>query len=104
MPQAGHLGVARPTAAAISDTYSAPLDDAALAATWREAWSTLGRPAPAGLRAELTNAWSEPHCHYHDPRHSRECLALWVHWRDECERPGEVALALWFHDAVHDPP
>jgi predicted metal-dependent HD superfamily phosphohydrolase len=87
----------------VTDTYPSPLDDAALAANWREAWSALGRPAPAGLRVELMNAWAEPHRHYHDPRHLGECLALWARWRDACERPGEVALALWFHDAVYDP-
>lgn len=87
----------------VTDTYPSPLDDAALAANWREAWSALGRPAPAELRVELMNAWAEPYRHYHDPRHLGECLALWARWRDGCERPGEVALALWFHDAVYDP-
>lgn len=65
--------------------------------------SSLGRPAPAGLRAELMAAWSEPHRHYHDQRHLRECMSLWAHWRDHCERSGEVGLALWFHDALYDP-
>ena len=101
--QAGHPGVAMPKTAAMSDTYPAPLDDTALALTWREAWSALGRQAPADLRVELMNAWAEPHRHYHDQRHLRECLALWVRWRERSARPGEVALALWFHDAVYDP-
>ncbi len=48
-------------------------------------------------------AWSEPQRHYHDGRHLRECLALWTRWRGLCPRPGEVAIALWFHDAVYDP-
>ena len=87
----------------VSDAYPTPLDDAALGATWDAAWLTLGRPAPAGLRAELMAAWSEPHRHYHDQRHLRECLALWTRWREHSKRPGEVALALWFHDAVVDP-
>ena len=91
------------SAASVSDTYPPPLDDAALGATWDAAWSSLGRPAPAGLQAELMAAWSEPHRHYHDQRHLRECLALWTRWRDHCERPGEVAVALWFHDAIYDP-
>ena len=87
----------------MTDIYPSPLDDAALAATWGAAWSSLDRPAPAGLQAELMTAWSEPHRHYHDQRHLRECLALWTRWRDHSLRPGEVAIALWFHDAVYDP-
>lgn len=87
----------------MSDAYPAPLDDAELAATWDAAWSLLGRPALAGLQGELMAAWSEPHRHYHDHRHLRECLALWARWRGHCERPGEVAVALWFHDAIYVP-
>lgn len=85
------------------ETYPASLDDAALAATWVAAWSSLGRPAPSGLQAELMAAWSEPHRHYHDQRHLRECLALWTRWRGHSPRASEVAIALWFHDAIYDP-
>ena len=87
----------------MSDTYLTALDNAALAATWDAAWSSLGRAAPAGLQSELMTAWSEPHRHYHDQRHLRECLALWMRWRGHGTRAGEVAIALWFHDAVYDP-
>lgn len=69
---------------------------------WNLAWSLIGRPAPAGLLTELMAAWSEPHRHYHDLHHLHECLALWSRWRGLCLRPGEVAFALWFHDAVYD--
>ena len=48
-------------------------------------------------------AWSEPQRHYQDQRHLRECLALWTRWRDHSLRAGEVAIALWFHDAIYDP-
>ena len=87
----------------MTDTYPTPLDDAALAASWDAAWSALGRPAPAGLQVELLNAWAEPHRHYHDPRHLRECLALLTRWRGLSVRAGEVGIALWFHDAIYDP-
>ena len=87
----------------VTETYPNPLDDAALVGTWDAAWSLLGRPAPAGLQAELMSAWSEPHRHYHDQRHLRECLALWTRWRDHSARAGEVGIALWFHDAIYDP-
>ena len=101
---AGHLNQSCEwQTAPVTDTYPLPLDDAALSATWHAAWSSLGRPAPSGLRDELLSAWSEPHRHYHDQRHLRECLALWTRWRHLCQRPGEVAIALWFHDAIYDP-
>lgn len=87
----------------MTETYPPPLDDAALAATWVAAWSSVGHSAPAGLRVELMSAWSEPHRHHHDQRHLRECLALWTQWRDHSRRAGEVAIALWFHDAIYDP-
>ncbi len=87
----------------MADNYPAPLDDVALDATWREAWSLLGGSAPPHLLAELLTAWSEPHRRYHDQRHLRECLALWTRWRVHSQRPGEVAIALWFHDAIYDP-
>ena len=48
-------------------------------------------------------AWSEPQRHYRDQRHLRECLALWTRWREHSPRAGEVAIALWFHDAIYDP-
>ena len=86
-----------------TDSYPSPLDDVALATSWNAAWSALGRRAPVGLQAELMTAWAETHRHYHDQRHLRECLALWARWRGQCERAGEVAVALWFHDAVYDP-
>ena len=87
----------------MTETYPVPLDDAALGATWAAAWSSLGRPAPVGLQAELMTAWSEPQRLYHDQRHLRECLALWTRWREHSPRAGEVAIALWFHDAIYDP-
>jgi predicted metal-dependent HD superfamily phosphohydrolase len=83
--------------------FPMPLEDAALADTWAEAWQSIGRPVPLPLRLELQKAWSEKHRHYHDQTHLRECMALWSLWKGQCERPGEVAIALWFHDAVHEP-
>ena len=83
--------------------FAEPLTDTALAQAWTSAWSALGRPAPIGLQAALLRAWSEPGRHYHDASHLRECLAWWQHWQGHFDHPGEVALALWFHDAVYDP-
>jgi predicted metal-dependent HD superfamily phosphohydrolase len=70
--------------------------------SWRSAWRELGgTPSDAQYRA-LMAAWSEPQRHYHTPQHLRECLDLFDAVRDQAHRPAEVALALWFHDAIYD--
>ncbi len=56
-----------------------------------------------GTAGRTDGCLGEPHRHFHDQRHLRECMALWARWRGGCERPGAVALGLWFHDAVFDP-
>ena len=61
-------------------------------------------PIPdAALRRELENAYSEPHRHYHNLDHLRDCLALRQRFEHLADRPEEIAIALWFHDAVYDP-
>ncbi|MGM9425495.1 HD domain-containing protein [Hydrogenophaga sp. MI9] len=71
--------------------------------SWQRAWSALGLPAPDGLMPRLLDAWAEPPSRYHTQQHLRECLALLEPALDLAQRPGEVELALWFHDAVYDP-
>ncbi len=66
----------------------------------REAWHRL-LPGHRGLGEELLHRWQEPHRHYHDVRHLAQILsALDVVTGGRVTRP--VALAAWFHDAVHD--
>lgn len=71
--------------------------------SWQRAWATLGLNAPEGLMHNLLAAYNQPQRHYHTQRHLRECLALLEPALDLAQRPGEVELALWFHDAVYDP-
>ena len=70
---------------------------------WRRAWSELGFAAPsAPVLAELLARWGEPHRRYHTLQHLDECLAQCASNRALAEHPGEVAIAVWFHDAVYD--
>lgn len=71
---------------------------------WNQAWSGLGvtPPVPA-VHAAILRGYDEAHRAYHTRRHLDECLSLLQEVRDLCQHPDEVALALWFHDAVYDP-
>lgn len=73
-----------------------------LETSWEQAWSDLGLPPPLGLFDQLVRAYSEPQRHYHSTQHLTECLAHFDQVRHLARRPGEVAIGLWFHDAIYD--
>lgn len=69
---------------------------------WHAAWHGLGLcPAPGLLEALLTR-YAEPHRHYHATQHLQECLGHADRIQALAERPSEVLIALWFHDAIYD--
>lgn len=70
--------------------------------SWTQAWADLALATPADLFDELLDAYSEPQRHYHSQQHLAECLAVFNRVRHLADRPGEVAIALWFHDAIYD--
>jgi predicted metal-dependent HD superfamily phosphohydrolase len=79
------------------------IDLAAWLSAWRGTWRLLGAEASVPELTAVLNAWAEPHRHYHDLTHLRECLGRWAEWQHLAEQPGEVALALWYHDAIYNP-
>jgi predicted metal-dependent HD superfamily phosphohydrolase len=73
-------------------------------ASWRQAWQDAGvAQADEGLHRGVIACWSEPHRHYHTLQHLGECMAQFGEVREMAQRPGEVALGLWFHDAFYEP-
>ncbi|HEY3340075.1 MAG TPA: DUF4031 domain-containing protein [Propionicimonas sp.] len=66
----------------------------------RAAWQEL-LPAQPGLGKDLLGRWQEPHRHYHDVRHLAQLLGAMAALSGGTP-PRPVALAAWFHDAVHD--
>lgn len=70
--------------------------------SWAQAWVDLGLAPPIKLFDKLTSAYSEPPRHYHTQQHLTECLNLFSQVRNLAEHPGELAIALWFHDAIYD--
>ena len=69
---------------------------------WIATWRQLGVAAPAGVYEELMARYAEPQRRYHTGRHLEECFGELVGVRGEAAHPGEVEVALWFHDAVYD--
>lgn len=71
---------------------------------WMHTWRELGKPAAdEALYERLMTCWGEPHRRYHTLHHLRECLTTFDEVRALAQRPGEIDLALWFHDAFYDP-
>ncbi|MCI5137878.1 MAG: N-methyl-D-aspartate receptor NMDAR2C subunit, partial [Candidatus Electrothrix sp. AR1] len=46
--------------------------------------------------------YTEPSRYYHTDKHIAECLTHLQFLRHQATHPAEVAIALWFHDAVYD--
>jgi predicted metal-dependent HD superfamily phosphohydrolase len=51
---------------------------------------------------ELVARYSERHRHYHTLQHLRECFAHVDAVPKLVQHPEEIAIALWFHDAIYD--
>lgn len=71
--------------------------------SWQRAWAGVGAQGAGGeLCAQVLARYAEPHRHYHTQQHLGECLAAFERVRDLAAHPGEVELALWFHDAIYE--
>jgi predicted metal-dependent HD superfamily phosphohydrolase len=72
---------------------------------WFGPWAALGVAASRQLQelhAQVLARYGEPQRHYHTVQHLDECFERWPEIRDHAAHPAEVALALWFHDAIYD--
>ena len=74
------------------------LDRARLAAAWRAVGTYYDNAS-----AWLADRYAEEHRAYHDAEHVAECLAWFDRVRDLAERPAELEVALFFHDAIYEP-
>jgi len=68
---------------------------------WHASWQGVA-PPPAAPYYELMAAYAEPHRHYHTAQHLEACFAHFDAVGSLAAHPAEVALALWFHDAIYD--
>lgn len=70
---------------------------------WQALWQTLHLLPPVNLLAELQAAYAQPQRYYHTQQHLQECLTLLTDVEHLAAQPAELALALYFHDAVYEP-
>lgn len=70
---------------------------------WLRAWHLLSLGPPGhDVWDDLNRRYAEPHRAYHTLFHLEECFARFEEAEPLAERPGEVLVALWYHDAVYD--
>ena len=63
----------------------------------------LGFAANLDTFEALTRAYAEPHRFYHNQVHIDAMLRHFDQVHSLAEQPEEIALAIWFHDAIYDP-
>jgi len=89
----------------ISMSSSAPIAAQAFtqrhAPGWQAVWRDLGALPEPGLLPRLLGCYTEVHRHYHTLEHLDACLEQLALAQSLAAHRGEVALALWFHDAVY---
>jgi predicted metal-dependent HD superfamily phosphohydrolase len=70
---------------------------------WHKAWSEITHgDAGDALFTALLTAYAEPQRHYHTLQHLQECMEHFASSAHLAQHPHEVAVALWFHDAIYD--
>lgn len=75
-----------------------------LQGVWTEIWHAKGLETGQHPSLQpLLDAYSEPQRYYHTLQHLQECFLWWRHCFEWMQLPYDVALALFYHDAVYVP-
>lgn len=64
--------------------------------------AALGVADASDVFNRLAQAYGEDGRHYHNQTHVAECLGHFSSCKELAERPAEIEVALWFHDAIYD--
>ena len=70
---------------------------------WADLMSGFGISANITVYSALRKAYTENHRAYHTLEHIDACLRDLDVVQGDAERPHEIEMALWFHDAIYDP-
>ncbi|HPQ86145.1 MAG TPA: hypothetical protein PK055_00665 [Gammaproteobacteria bacterium] len=70
---------------------------------WEALMGALGFKDSFYCYDDLYNAYSEKHRFYHTVKHIEAMFRHFDIVKDIAERPAELELAIWFHDAIYKP-
>jgi predicted metal-dependent HD superfamily phosphohydrolase len=62
----------------------------------------IGAKSSFSIFDKLKEVYTEPGRYYHTDKHITNCLTQLQPHRHQATHPAEIAIALWFHDAVYD--
>ena len=88
---------------AVAHGEVAGLPQARLKALWQRCFPAGAASDAEAAFAQLKVLYAEPHRCYHTPTHIGHCLAEFDLAVDAMDDADAVEMALWFHDAVHEP-
>ena len=70
--------------------------------SWQRAWSALNACGDGQDHfQQLLESYSEKQRKYHTLQHLSECIRNFEAGRMLAEHPGEIEMALWFHDGIY---
>jgi predicted metal-dependent HD superfamily phosphohydrolase len=70
---------------------------------WLELMAALNFADNRATHQKLVDAYSEKHRHYHSAAHIEDCLQKFDMVKQSARESENIALAIWFHDAVYAP-
>jgi predicted metal-dependent HD superfamily phosphohydrolase len=70
---------------------------------WMTLMAALGFNHNEAVFQSLIAAYAQEHRHYHTAMHIDACLRQLDRCAQQAERPAEIEIALWFHDAIYRP-
>lgn len=70
---------------------------------FKDAYAAGGWAQQASVFSALIEQYKQPPRAYHNIDHVVYCLDLLDDVKGLCDHPGDIAMALWFHDAIYEP-